>query len=154
MGHPDLALRAAVTACRADPGLTSYRRVRELSSEAWPERRAELLDHLRRNVPYYPRGHLEVFLQEGLIQDAIDTVEQSPVEALLEQVTEAAVESQPSWVIETSRAQAEEIMDSGSSGHYDEAVRWLAKAREPRRALKRLQSYIVCPPDIALPPAV
>ena len=130
MGRPDLALRAAVTACRADPGLASYRRVRELSGEEWPERRAELLDHLRRNVPYYPRGHVEVFLHEELIQDAIDAVEESPVEVLLEQVTEAAVESHPSWVIETCRAEAEEIMDSGSSKHYDEAVRWLAKARD------------------------
>lgn len=130
MGRPDLALRAAVTACRADPGLASYRRVQELSGGAWPERREELLDHLRRNVPYYPRGHVEVFLHEGLIQDAIDAVEESPVEALLKQVTEAAVESHPSWVIETCRAKAEEIMDSGSSGHYDEAVRWLAKARD------------------------
>jgi uncharacterized Zn finger protein len=130
MGRPDLAVQAALTAFRADPDLASYRRVGELSGEGWPERRAQLLEHLRRNVPYYPQGHVEVFLHEGLIQDAIDAVEESPVEVLLEQVTNAAVESHPGWVTETCRGQAEEIMDSGMSKHYDEAVRWLTKARD------------------------
>ena len=47
VGRPDLALQAAVTAFRADPDLASYRRVRQLSGEEWPERREELLDYLR-----------------------------------------------------------------------------------------------------------
>ncbi len=127
MGRIELALKAAVVAFYADPDLASYRQVRELAGERWPEHRAELLDHLRRSVPYYPRGHVEVFLHEDLIQDGINAVEQSPAGALLEQVAEAAIESHPDWVIETCRREAEEIMDEGRSRHYDEAVRWLAK---------------------------
>jgi uncharacterized Zn finger protein len=130
VGRLDLALRASVTAFRADPGLASYRRVRELSGEGWPERREELFDHLRQSMPYYPRGNVEVFLHEGLIQDAIDAVEKSPIETLLEQVADAAVDSHPNWVIETCRAKAEEIMTSGNSKHYEEAVVWLARARD------------------------
>ena len=129
VGRPDLALQAAVAAFRADPDLASYRRVRQLSGEEWPGRREELLDHLRQSVPYYPRGHVEVFLHEGLVQDAIDAVEESPIETLLEQVVDAAIESHPDWVIETCRAEAEEIMDSGRSKYYGEAAGWLAKAR-------------------------
>ena len=49
---------------------------------------------------------------------------------LLEQVVDAAIESHPGWVIETCRAEAEEIMDSGRSKYYEEAVGWLAKARD------------------------
>ena len=130
VGRPELALRAAVTAFRADPDLASYRRVLELSGEEWPQRREEFLDHLRQSVPYYPQGHVEVFLHEGLIQDAIDAVEESPIETLLRQVVDAAIESHPGWVIETCRAEAEEIMDSGRSKYYEEAVGWLAKARD------------------------
>jgi uncharacterized Zn finger protein len=130
VGHPELALEAAVAAFRADGDLASYRRVRELSREGWPEYRERLLDHLRGNVPYFPRGHVEVFLHEGLIRDAIAAVEESPTDALLEEVADAAIESHPGWVIRTCRARAEEIMDSGASKYYDEAVRWLAKARD------------------------
>lgn len=67
MGRTELALKAAVVAFHAHPDLASYRRVRELAGERWPERRAELLDHLRRSVTYYPHGHVEVFLHEDLI---------------------------------------------------------------------------------------
>jgi uncharacterized Zn finger protein len=42
---------------------------------------------------------------------------------------DAAIESHPDWVIESFRAEAEEIMGSGRSKYYGEAVGWLAKAR-------------------------
>ncbi len=130
MGETELALKAALVAFREAPDLTSYRRVRELSGEGWPEHRAQLLDYLRRSVSYYPRGHVEVFLHEKLTQDAIDVVEKNPAGDLLGQVADAAIESHPDWVIKTGWKQAEEIMDQGRSRHYDEAVRWLAKARD------------------------
>jgi uncharacterized Zn finger protein len=47
MGEMRLALEAAMVAFRADPDLASYQRVRELSGEGWPKRRAEFLDYLR-----------------------------------------------------------------------------------------------------------
>ena len=129
-GNSETALEAAVVAFREEMDLASYQRVRDLSGEGWPEYRKWLLDHLREDVPYYPRGHVEVFLHEGLIGDAIEVVEKDPHDALLEEVADAAVDSHPGWVIRTCRAQAEEIMDSGASKYYDEAVRWLAKARD------------------------
>ncbi len=137
MGETELALEAALAAFRADPDLVSYRQVRELSGEGWPKHRAELLDHLRQSASYYSPGHVEVFLHEELIQDAIDTVEKSPTYSLLRQVTDAAIESHPDWVIETCRKQAEEIMDSGKSSLYGKAVDWLAKARDAYLADER-----------------
>ena len=129
-GHPTTALEAGVAAFQENQDLTSYRRVRELSGGDWLECRERLLDDLRMNVPYYPRGHVEVFLHEGLIGDAIEVVEESPSDALVDEVVDAAVETHPGWVIRTCRDRAEEIMDSGASKYYDEAVRWLAKARD------------------------
>jgi uncharacterized Zn finger protein len=141
MGRTGLALKAAAVAFRADPDLASYRRVRELAGEHWPEHRTELLDYLRRSMTYYPRGHVEVFLHEDLIQDAIDTVEESPSGDLLGQVADAAIESNPDWVIKTCCKKAEEIMDEGRSRHYDEAVHWLARARDAYLADGRSEEW-------------
>jgi uncharacterized Zn finger protein len=144
MGRPELALEAAVVTFRADPELASYRQVRELAGEHWPEHRERLLDHLRQVVPYYPSGHVDVFLHEGLVQDAIAAVEASPVEALVARVADAAIESHPAWVIETCRTQAEEIMDQGRSKYYAEAVSWLAKVRDAYLVHGREDEWRVC----------
>lgn len=141
MGRPELALEAAVAAFRAGPDLASYQRVQELAGEGWPGYRAELLDHLRRSTSYHPSGHIEVFLHENLIQDAIAAVEESPFGSMLDRVADAAVESHPEWVIETCRKKAEGIMDAGSSKYYAEAVDWLAKAREAYLAAGRGEEW-------------
>ncbi len=140
-GNPALALEAAVAAFSADPDLASYRRVRDLSGRRWARYRAELLEDLRRSVPYYPAGHVEVFLHDGLIEDAIAAVEKSPVEALIARVADAAVDSQPGWVIETSRRLAEQIMDEGRSQHYGEAVTWLMRARDAHLVAEREEEW-------------
>lgn len=142
-GRPELALEAAVVAFRADPDLASYRRVRELAGERWPEHRERLLDHLRRDVPYYPSGPVDVFLHEDLVQDAIAVVEESPIGALVARVADAAIESHPQWVIDTCRRRAEEIMDQGRSKYYDEAVSWLAKARDAYLLAGREEEWLV-----------
>ena len=130
MGRPEPALRAAVVAFHADPDLDSFRRVRELAGGEWPECRERLLEHLRRSTPHYPSGHVDVFLHEDLIGDAIAAVEKSPVETLVARVAEATVESHPGWVIEVCREKAGEIMDGGRSNHYEEAISWLEKVRD------------------------
>lgn len=142
-GRTGLALEAAVAAFRADPDLDSYRKVRELAGENWPERRERLLDHLRQGAPYYPSGHVDVFLHENLIQDAIAVIEESPVEALVAQVADAAIESHPQWVIDTCSEQARRIMDEGRSKYYAEAIAWLAKARDAYLADGREEEWQV-----------
>ena len=141
LGCRGLALKAAVAAFHADPGLVPYRRVRELAGERWPEHRERLLAHLRQSTSYLPTGQVEVFLHENLIGDAIAAVEGKPVGALVAQVADAAIESHPDWVIETCRRPAEEIMDEGRSKHYDEAVNWLAKARGAHLATGREEQW-------------
>lgn len=59
----------------------------------------------------------------------------------MEQVADAAIESHPDWVIKTCRKQAEQIMDEGRSKHYDEAVRWLAKAQDAYLAHGRREEW-------------
>jgi uncharacterized Zn finger protein len=141
LGRHGLALEAAVAAFHADPGLVPYRRVRELAGERWPEHRERLLDHLRQSTSYLPTGQVEVFLHENLIGDAIAAVEGKPVGALVAKVADAAIESHPEWVIETCRRPAEEIMDESRSKYYDEAVNWLAKARDAHLAAGREEQW-------------
>jgi uncharacterized Zn finger protein len=140
-GNLRLALEAAVAAFRADPDLASYQRVRNLAGERWPEHREQLLEHLRQIAPYYPQGHVEVFLHEDLIEDAIAVVEESPAPALVARVAEAAVESHPDWVIKTCRRRAEEIMEQGRSQYYDEAITWLEKSRDAHVAAGREEEW-------------
>lgn len=137
MGRPEQALRAAVMAFREDPTLGSYLRAQELAGDGWPEHRDDLIDHLRRNQSYHPSGHVEVFLHEGLIEDAITVVEKRPVGALIGRVADAAVESHPDWVISTCRRQAEETMDEGRSRRYTEAISWLTRVRAAYHAAGR-----------------
>lgn len=141
MGKAGLALESAVVAFRADPELASYLKVRELAGESWPEYHEELLGHLRGDTPYYPSGHVEVFLYEDLIEDAIAAVEESPIGALVARVAGEAAESHPDWVIQTCRRRAEEIMDEGRSKHYDEAISWLSKARDAHLASGREEEW-------------
>lgn len=112
--------------------------MRELAGERWPEHRERLLDHLRHSTSYLSTGHVEVFLHEDLVGAAIDAVEGkaagSLVGSLVAQVADAAIESHPDRVIETCRRPAEEIMNEGRSKHYEEAVSWLAKARDAHLA--------------------
>lgn len=142
LGRPDLALRAAMAAFRANQDLSAYRKTQELAGGRWPEYREQLLDHLHRNASYYPSGSVDVFLHEDLIGDAIAAVENSPVETLVARVADAATESHPDWVIETCRKKAEEIMDEGRSKYYEDAITWLEKSREAHLSSGREEEWL------------
>ena len=77
---------------------------------------------------------MEIFLHEGLIEDAMRAVEGSSDYSLIGQVVEAAIPSHPDWAIRMSREQAEFIMNQGKSPYYHQAGRWLEKARAAYRA--------------------
>jgi len=72
-----------------------------------------------------------VFLHEGLIDDAIAALDTYASHTLVEQVADAALQSQSrlDWVIEACRKQAEYIMDKGKAELYSSAANWLAKTR-------------------------
>lgn len=142
MGRPELALRAAGAVFRADPSPTSYRRVRELAGERWPRHRDELLEYLRREPSYYISGPVDIFLHEGLVEDAIALVEKNPVGAPLARVADAAIESHPEWVINNCRERAEEIMDEGRSKYYGDAITWLEKARDAYLSSGREEEWL------------
>ena len=136
-GQTERALYAAIVAVRESPSLVDYQAVRDLAGENWAEVRAELLNYLRQQPFAFPEGQVEIFLHEGLIDEAIAVAERWGGYRLLEQVVDAAIDHRPDWVIRVCRQQAEPIIDQGRSQHYHHAVRWLEKARAAYRVAGR-----------------
>ena len=143
MGEKARALSAAEVAFRSEISLENYQRVAEIAGEQWPERRTELLDVARNAKSFYPQGQINVFLHEGLIDDAIAALDPYASHTLVEQVVNAALESQVrfEWIIETCRKQAEPIMNGGKAEYYSSAASWLAKACTAYRALGREEEW-------------
>jgi len=147
MGEKTRALPAAEVAFRDEINLENYQQVAEIAGEQWPERRTGLLDHARQTKSSYPAGQIDVFLHEGLIDDAITALDPYASHTLVEQVVDAALQSQSrlDWVIQACRKQAEYIMDRGKAELYSSAANWLAKARTAYRALgheEEWQAYL------------
>ena len=132
MGDKMRALPAAEAAFRDEISLENYQQVAEIAGEQWPERRIELLNYARHTKSSYPKGHIDVFLHEEMIDDAIAALDTYASHTLIEQVVDAALQaqSQLEWVIQACRKQAEYIMDRGKAELYHSAANWLAKARK------------------------
>jgi len=128
-GDLNLALRAAREAQQDAPSLENYLAVQRLAGEQWPALREGLLEALRTAPRYYSKPQVDIFLHEGLVDDAVQAVSQSSDALLTARVVEAASESHPDWVIRTCRARAEAIMDEGKAGAYEDAAEWLARSR-------------------------
>jgi uncharacterized Zn finger protein len=137
LGEKTRALPAAEVAFRDEINLENYQRVAEIAGGQWPERRMELLEHVRQTKSSYPKGHIDVFLHEGLIDDAIAALDPYASHTLVEQVVDVALQSQSQleWVIQACRKQAEYIMDRGKADLYSSAANWLAKARKAYQML-------------------
>ena len=132
MGEKTRALPAAEAAFRDEISLENYQQTAEIAGEQWPERRIELLNYARHTKSSYPKGHIDVFLHEERIDDAIAALDTYASHTLVEQVVDAALQaqSQLEWVIQACRKQAEYIMDRGKAELYHSAANWLAKARK------------------------
>lgn len=137
----DLAAHPAVVAARESRTLADYRRVQEMAGDRWPELREALLEHLRRAQTHDMTGPVEIFLHEHLINDALAAVKGSWDYSLIGRVVDAAIESRPDQVIPICRKQTEEIMDGGKSGCYEQAVRWLKRAKAAYQAAERVAEW-------------
>jgi uncharacterized Zn finger protein len=143
MGKADLALRAAEITYQEEISLENYLRVAAIAAEQWTERRTALLAYTRGKKPLAQHGQIEVFLHEGLLDDAITSLEPSASHALVELVVDAALQSQSQfeWVIQACRKQAEPIIEGEKAEYYNAAAKWLAKARTAYQAVGRKEEW-------------
>lgn len=127
-GQNERALMAARVAVVEEPNLHHYERARELAGD-WPPVREELLKHLRRLKPSNRGGLVDIFLHESLMDDALAAVKGSWDGDLIGRVVDAAIPTRAKIVLPICHRQAEAIMDGGKSSRYEEAARWLQRAR-------------------------
>jgi uncharacterized Zn finger protein len=129
-GDADRATRAALVALQESHALDDYQALQTVAGDRWPTLRDEVLAELRRAAARAPSGVGEIFVHEGLLDDAIAVADSAPYDyAMVEQVADAAIQTHPDWVIRTGRQQAERIMDAGQSRYYHHAVAWLRRSR-------------------------
>jgi len=86
------------------------------------------------------RAQAEIFLHEGLIDDAIKVAERDGY-GVLELVMVAAITTRPEWVIKKAIAQAAPIMSGGKAQSYDRAVSWLRHARDAYHAAGQADTW-------------
>lgn len=131
LGEGTAALSARIQAFIAEPSFKDYQKVQYLAGESWSMVKAELIDYIRQLGASWKvqKAKIDIFLDEGLIDDAIATLGNYASNQLVHRVMTAAIPHQPEWVIETARRYAQEIMDQGKANAYEEAVEWLRKAR-------------------------
>lgn len=132
LGDTSTALRASIIAFNTDPSFSGYNKVQELAGETWLTVKLDLLQVLRN----LPRWHAEeekvnIFLHEGLIDDAIAAVKSNTYYAseIVYRVMDAAIPSHPDWVIEQAKLRAELIIDQKKADRYDSAIKWLERVK-------------------------
>lgn len=137
LGRREDALQAAVRAMQEQASLEDYLAVQSLAGGRWPGLREELLKEVRRTRSYYPSAQVDIFLHEGLMEDAMAVVDASPGHELVGRVAEAALPTHPDWVFRACAHQFDRIADAGKSTYYAEAAQWLAKAGNALKAAGR-----------------
>lgn len=132
LGNTEIELDARQLAFCNQPSSTDYFKIKELTGENWSKIQPDLLNALRQ----YPGWGItvvkvDIFLNEGLIDDAIASVKGlgSYHIDLVHRVMDAAIKQRPDWVIETARPLAEAILDRKKSESYNQAIAWLKKVR-------------------------
>ncbi len=147
LGHTDTTLQARMAAFAEIPTLADYLKIQELTEpDKWPKRQKKLLASLRKEHRFAVPAAVDIFLHEGLLEEAIQVVDQSSSynSAPIQQVMEAAMAERSDWVITNARRRAESIMDGGKAQYYGYAVDWLKlvhQAYQQSGELKKWQTY-------------
>ncbi len=129
-GHYQATLDASLTEFELSASLPRYEALRNLTGADWLRVQAQLFTNLR--SADYPNYHAaaDIFLKEGLAEDAVGVASRfSHDDQLLQKVMGAVTNTHASWVIASACERAEPIMDGGRSNHYGSAAQWLDYAK-------------------------
>ncbi len=123
--------KAKVVAFKERFSFEGYLELMRLASDDWEALKQELLDALRNSSRYEVAEKTDIFLHEGLIEDAIKVANEGywGNSESIHKVMDAAKASHSDWVIRLARKYAEDIMDSGKAKAYHHAAKWLEKAK-------------------------
>ncbi len=136
-GNVELAIKSAVLTLLQSPDLDIFKTLRTVAADRWPDLRPDVLDRLRQQKSSSTSGLCEIFLEEGLVADAIKFVPTSSYAyidpSLYHRLFAAAIPVDPDWVIKTAGTKATTIMDAGDAPKYAEAVDWLRYVKNTYR---------------------
>lgn len=108
------------------PSLDEYLAVKKWSGTEWPARREKLLRQFERGKSF---GLLtDIYLKEGLIDDAIRAMRQDRYSGRELRVAEAAEAARPEVAVEIYRKKAEQQIEARGRESYREACELLKKA--------------------------
>ncbi len=132
LNNTEVELQARKLAFDDNPLASDYFRIKELTGENWLQIQPDLLKNLRQHTTWEKTEvKVEVFLKEGLIDEAIASV--NPLDGypidLVHKVMDAAISERPDWVIETAKPFVEAILTRKKSEYYNQAIAWLKKVR-------------------------
>ena len=134
MGDTERAIQGAKAAIEELPHLSDYTHLQEVAGDRWPQIRDEILSGLRQSNRHSASGKVDIFLHEGLMQDALNAIRDSYDYSLIARVVEAATPALPLQVIPICIGQAATIMDAGKADRYHHASRWVERARDAYRS--------------------
>ncbi|WP_066425163.1 SWIM zinc finger domain-containing protein [Anabaena sp. 4-3] len=132
LGNREAALLALTAAFEVKPQFVDYQKIAELAGEDWEIIKLDLLRIIYTCEDWgRESAKVDIFLHEGLIDDAIATVSELTHHhaPLIHRVMEAAINHNPDWVIANASRRAERIMNAGKAEYYGEAIAWLKQAR-------------------------
>lgn len=126
---------AAMVALRNNATFANWQAAKRLAPPAdWPILRTEILNRFRKPMDDQlytdEMNRVEIFLSEGLLDDALQIAANSRDYKLLDRVASAATETRPEVILRMSQRVAERIMDNGESSNYEIAQRWLQRMKE------------------------
>ena len=130
LGHYQATLEASLTEFGLSASLPRYEALQQLVGADWPRVQTKLLEGLRQAD--YPNRYAaaDIFLREGLAEDAVRVASRfSSDDTLLQKVMSAVIDTHAPWVIASAKERAEPIMNEGRSNHYDSAALWLGYAK-------------------------
>ena len=137
-------LDAKIKAFQANPNFADYLQVAELAKENWLNIKEELLASLATYEGWSAReAKVNIYIHEGMVDKAIEVVDNLTFYGnnFVHKVMDAAITTNPDWVIENACKRAELIIDAGKAQSYNEAIVWLGKARNAFLAADRKRAW-------------
>ena len=144
LGETKILLNAKIIAFKLKPSLTDYHEIRDLTGDKWQSTKEILLKYLSKSS-FYGGGSdakVDIFLDEGLIDQAIAVVEGSYCSRQLRlRVMQVAAGFDPQWVISKGKALAGDIINRGKSEYYEDAVKWLEQVKRAYLASNQQEEW-------------
>ncbi len=144
LGKLDIAQTAYLHAFEIASTLDRYHKLLTIN----PTLKNELINSLRHKEyrPYSQDERIDIFLQENLLDDAIDLVEsQATLPASeVKLVMKTALPYKPGWVIEQVLARTKKVLREGSHKDYPEALAWLTLAKQAYESTQNISEWHHC----------